>query len=214
MPIDINLLRAEKGGDPELVKKSQRERFADETLVDQVIELDEQWRKSNYKWETLKMEFNKLNKEIADKKKASKGQDKCEDLVEKSKAMKKDIEDQLADADKLDKQRNSKLNLIGNIVGPEVPVFKDEEQNAVVKKWGDVPELEVDGKTLGKLHHHEIMNLLGILEMERGQKVAGHRGFYLKGMGVMLNQALIQLGLSQLVKHNYTPIQPPYFMKS
>ena len=93
MPIDINLLRAEKGGNPELVKKSQRDRFADETLVDQVIELDEKWRKSNYKWETLKMEFNKLNKEIADKKKASKGQDKCEDLVEKSKEMKKQIED-------------------------------------------------------------------------------------------------------------------------
>ena len=47
-------------------------------------------------------------------------------------------------------------------------MFKDEEQNEVVKKWGDVPELEVDGKTLGKLHHHEIMNLLDILEMERG----------------------------------------------
>jgi seryl-tRNA synthetase len=42
-------------------------------LVDQVIELDEQWRKSNYQTESLKMEFNKVNKEIGDKKKASKG---------------------------------------------------------------------------------------------------------------------------------------------
>lgn len=48
MPIDINLLRKEKGGDPEKVKQSQKNRFADETLVDQVIELDEAWRKSNY----------------------------------------------------------------------------------------------------------------------------------------------------------------------
>ena len=88
MPIDINILRADKGGDPEKVRQSQRDRFADETLVDQVLELDEQWRKCNYKTETLKMEFNKVNKEIGDRKKASKGQDKCEDLVEKSKEIK------------------------------------------------------------------------------------------------------------------------------
>jgi len=63
MPIDIKLLRVEKGDDPEKVKasqesiervkKSQRDRFADETLVDQVIDLDEQWRKANYQMETL-----------------------------------------------------------------------------------------------------------------------------------------------------------------
>jgi seryl-tRNA synthetase len=93
MPIDINLLRKEKGGDPDAVKLSQKNRFADETLVDQVIEIDSEWRKTNYETETLKMHFGKLNKEIAEKKKASKGQDKCEEEVEKSKEMKKGIEE-------------------------------------------------------------------------------------------------------------------------
>jgi seryl-tRNA synthetase len=69
MPIDINQLRTEKGGDPELVRKSQRDRHAKVELVDEVIELDELWRKSNYKMETLKMEFGKINKAIADRKK-------------------------------------------------------------------------------------------------------------------------------------------------
>ena len=81
-------------------------------------------------------------------------------------------------------------------------------------KWGEVPELEVDGKTLGKLHHHEIMNLIDMVDLERGQKVAGHRGYYLKGVGVLFNQALINLGLATLCKDNYTPLQPPFFMKS
>jgi seryl-tRNA synthetase len=81
-----------------------------------VVALDEQWRKSNYSMETLKMEFNKLNKEIGDKKKASKGQDKCDDLVNKSKEIKAAIDAQKLEAEDLDKQRNSKLNLIGNIV--------------------------------------------------------------------------------------------------
>lgn len=58
------------------------------------------------------------------------------------------------------------------------------------------------------------MECLDLFEMERGQKVAGHRGYYLKGNGVLLNQALIQYGLKTLVDNGYTPLQPPYFMKS
>lgn len=48
---------------------------------------------------------------------------------------------------------------------------------------------------------------------KRGSKVAGHKGFYLKGPGVLLNQALINYGTMFLSKHGYTPIQPPFFMR-
>lgn len=82
------------------------------------------------------MEFNKINKEIGDRKKASKGQDKCDDLLEKSKEVKKQIENQEKEADDLDQKRNQKLNLIGNILSENVPVFKDEDNNEVVTKWG------------------------------------------------------------------------------
>ena len=123
MPIDINLLRAEKGGKPDEVRLSQKNRWANEQLVDEVIDLDEQWRKSNYKMETLKMEFGQTNKEISKRKKESKGADKCEDLVAKSKEQKAGIETQEKEAEELDKKRNAKLNLIGNILSPNVPVF-------------------------------------------------------------------------------------------
>jgi len=114
----------------------------------------------------------------------------------------------------LDADRTAKLNLIGNVLGDKVPIFKSEDDNAEIKKWGTVPDMEIDGKTLGKLHHHEIMNLIDMFDMERGQKVAGHRGYFLKGDGVMLNQALINFGISTLYNAEYTPLQPPYFMKS
>jgi len=183
MPIDIKLIRT----NPDLVRKSQRDRFKDETLVDQVLELDEQWRKSNYKTETLRKEFGEINKQIADRKKASKGKDKCEDLVEKSKEHKPKITAQEEESDRLLAQRDAKMNLIGNILGDKVPIFKDEDDNEEIKTWGTLPEMEIDGKTLGKLHHHEIMGLLDMVEFERGQKVAGHRGYFLKGVGVLFN---------------------------
>lgn len=49
--------------------------------------------------------------------------------------------------------------------------------------------------------------------MERGSRVAGHRGYFLKGVGVLLNQALINYGLKTLIEKGYTPVQPPFFVK-
>ena len=80
-----------------------------------------------------------------------------------------------------------KLNTIGNIVHPSVPIFNDEEHNEVVSTWGVPSTLKVDGKSLGHLHHHEVMQMLDIVELERGAKIAGHRGYFLKGAGVLLN---------------------------
>lgn len=57
------------------------------------------------------------------------------------------------------------------------------------------------------------MECLDIVDFKRGQKVAGHRGYFLKGDGVLLNQALINYGLTFLSSRQYTAVQPPFFMK-
>jgi seryl-tRNA synthetase len=72
--------------------------------------------------------------------------------------------------------------------------------------------MKIDGKP-GSAHHHQILEWIGGYDPERGVKVSGHRGYFLKGYGVLLNQALVQYGLQFLVKKDYTPIQPPFFMK-
>lgn len=105
------------------------------------------------------------------------------------------------------------LGKIGNIVHKDVIISQDEALNKVVRTWGTPSTRVADGSECGKLRHHEIMQCLGILEMERGSRIAGHRGYYLKGLGVMLNQALINYGLSKLYTGGYTHVQPPYFMK-
>ena len=67
-------------------------------------------------------------------------------------------------------------------------VAPTEDGNQVVRTFSEPPkDLIVDGSALGKLHHHEVMTCLNIVEFERGQRVAGHRGYYLKGIGVLLN---------------------------
>ncbi len=54
--------------------------------------------------------------------------------------------------------------------------------------------------------------MIGGYEQEKGTAIAGHRGYYLTGYGVLLNQALISYSLSFLVQRGFTPVQPPYFM--
>ena len=68
--LDINLFREEKGGDPEIVRESQRRRYASVEVVDEVIALDKEWRSKKYDLDQELKAFNKLNKEIAVKRKA------------------------------------------------------------------------------------------------------------------------------------------------
>ena len=140
-----------------------------------------------YEVDNLRKDLGVISKTVAQKMKESKGADKCEEEKAQANAVKERIEASEKLLDEIDGERTKKLNTIGNLVAADVPVSKDEANNAVVAKWGEIPALKVDGKTLGHLHHHEIMQCLDMVEFERGQKIAGHRGYFLKGVGVLLN---------------------------
>ena len=63
------------------------------------------------------------------------------------------------------------------------------------------------------LSHHEVLARIEGYEPERGAKIVGHRGYFLKRWGVYLNQALINYGLEFLEREGgYTPLQTPQFM--
>lgn len=100
---------------------------------------------------------------------------------------------------------------MGNILHESVPVSKDEAENAIVRTHGGQPRpaLPAEGEVL---HHHELLHMIDGYESERGVKTAGHRAYFLKGPGLILNLALIQYGLEFLRSRGYTPVQPPFFM--
>lgn len=105
------------------------------------------------------------------------------------------------------------IGSIGNLVHESVPVHQDEAFNKVEKTWGeDMPRIQITGK-LGGMHHHEVLHAIGGYDPKRGQKVAGHRGYFLRGPGVLLNNALINYGLNFLAGRNYDLVQPPYFLR-
>ena len=96
---------------------------------------------------------------------------------------------------------------IGNLVHDSVPVDDDEDNNKVVKTFG---ECTTEGKPL---NHVDLMAMTGISNTEKGTEAAGNRAFYLVGCGVLMNQALVNYALSFLVKKGYCPIQTPFFLR-
>ena len=83
--LDLLLIRAEKGGDPQKVIESQKNRFKSTELVEKSLELDKQWKEVRQKCDTAGMNLNSINNEIKKKKKESKGQDPCTELIAKKK---------------------------------------------------------------------------------------------------------------------------------
>eukprot|EP01126_Amoeba_proteus_P029668 TRINITY_DN292_c0_g1_i1.p1 TRINITY_DN292_c0_g1~~TRINITY_DN292_c0_g1_i1.p1 ORF type:complete len:458 (+),score=80.62 TRINITY_DN292_c0_g1_i1:70-1443(+) len=205
--MDIGLFRAGKGGNPDLVRESQRRRYASLEDVDKVIELDERWRKLRYESEVANKAFKDVSKEVGRLKQTNPNTDVTE-LIEKSNAFK----EASLTAGRLEsevlQQRDELLYTIGNLVHHSVPVSKDEANNEVVRIWGENRPSTPDLK-----HHHELLYMIAGYEPKIGADVAGHRGYYLTGFGMLLNQALIQYAQRFLYKKGYQPVQTPFFMK-
>jgi seryl-tRNA synthetase len=101
------------------------------------------------------------------------------------------------------------VSAIGNLVHASVPVSNNEDNNTLIRKWAP-PDHVVEKKDV--LSHHEVLTRLDGYDPERGVKVVGHRGYFLKRWGLFLNQAMINYGLEFLHERGYTPLQTPQFM--
>merc|ERR1719272_2849975 len=158
-------------------------------------------------------EINSVQKEMTAKKVASKGSDKCEtELAQKTK-LEKEEEDLKKQADSLVESRDKKLGCIGNLLHSSVPVFEDEKDNQRTALWGKPRNFTQKFGTNGFRPHFELLEMIGAVEFEAGQDIAGNRAYFLTGPGVLLNQAMINYGISFLAARGYTPVQPPFFMK-
>lgn len=212
--LDINAFLVEKGGEPEKIKESQKKRGDSTEIVDEIIAGYKDWTKIRFDLDALNKELNALQKQIGQKFKAK--EDAGDLLAQKDKlvADKKSFieQEQKADAD-----LRNKVNQVGNFVHKSVVDSQDEDNNELVRAWKpeSLAEIGPIASCTGaeaKLSHHEILLRLDGYDPERGVRIVGHRGYFLRNYGVFLNQALINYGLSFLAKNDYTPLQAPVMM--
>ncbi|KAL6044637.1 Cytosolic seryl-tRNA synthetase [Balamuthia mandrillaris] len=205
MVLDITLFRKEAGGDPDIIRESQRRRYASVEVVDEIIALDEKWRQMTFELDNLRKDKRLKSKEINEKRKA-KDKDGEEALKKEVGAISQRIKQLEVDVETTANEIKPKLSEIGNIVHESVPVSDDEANNEIVR---------INGECATKpdaLHHHELLAMIDGYSPERGVKVAGHRGYFLKGLAARLNMALITYSQDFLMKRGYTLLQTPFFM--
>jgi len=209
MTLDVLHFIHAKGGSPDEIRESQRKRGLSDEIVDEVAQMYADWVKLDYEASNLAKSVNQVQKEIAAKKKAKENAD---DLVAKKKEIDAQVEAKRKQAKEHEAAMRAKASTAGNIVGKAVPVSNTEDDNQVLRTWHpDGPNGAFEKKS-GILPHHEILLRLDAMDLDRGAKISGHRGYFLTNDGVDLNQALISYSLDFLRKKGYKKIQPPFFM--
>lgn len=97
---------------------------------------------------------------------------------------------------------------VPNITSPDTPVGKSDADNVEVGKFGTLLEFNFTPRT-----HIELGKMLDILDLERGAKISGYRGYYLKNEGVLLVMGVMMYALQKLVSKGYLPMIPPTLVK-
>ncbi len=97
---------------------------------------------------------------------------------------------------------------VPNIPDMTVPEGKSDAENVEVRKWGTIPTFDFEPK-----NHADLMTALDMVDFERGSKVAGFRGYFLKNDAVLLTMALWQVVLNHFVKKGFTPMFVPSLVR-
>lgn len=104
----------------------------------------------------------------------------------------------------VDDLNNELLKMPNTAIHPDVPVGKDESENIVLKTVWEKPTFDFEAKD-----HVTLMKQYDMLDVERGVKLAGARSYFLKGDGMLLEQAILQYTLKKLVEKWFTPMNVP-----
>ena len=204
--IDIKFLRE----NPEAVKENIRKKFQDNKLplVDEVIELDAEARKTQQEADNLRANRNKLSKQIG----ALMGQGKKDEVEEVKKEVAKQAEE-LEQLSQKETELNEKITkimmTIPNIIDPSVPIGKDDSQNVEVTKYGEpvVPDFEIP-------YHTEIMERFNGIDLDSARKVAGNGFYYLMGDIARLHSAVIAYARDFMINRGFTYCVPPFMIRS
>ena len=198
--LDLRLIREQ----PDTVRDGLRRLYADPTVVDEVLVLDETWRTLQSELQALQERRNTLSKQVSTVRDA----ETRAPLIAASKETGdgiREIEGRVAEAKAA---LDAVLLEIPNLPLASVPVGKDDADNVVTRVEGTQRQFAFDPKP-----HYDLGPALGILDFERGVKLSGSRFYVLLGAGAKLQRALIQWMLDVHEAQGYHELYPPYLVQ-
>ena len=202
--IDIKLVRE----NPELVKENIKKKFQDEklVLVDEVIELDKEFRASKAKGDELRAEKNKISKQICMF--MGKGlKEEAENAKKRVAEIAKELVELEEKEPKLQEEIKTRMMSIPNIIDPSVPIGKDDSENVEVARYGEpvIPDFEIP-------YHADIIASFNGLDKDAAGRTSGQGFYYLLGDIARLHEAMIAYGRDYMINQGFTYAIPPFMI--
>ena len=207
--LDIRFIRE----NPDAVKENIKKKFQDEKLplVDKVLELDEENRRSITEASELRAQRNTLSKQVGMLMgQAKKDPSKLEE-AEAVKAKVKANADRLAELEKRESELEDDIHklmmVIPNIIDPSVPIGPDDSANVELERFGEpvIPEFDIP-------YHTEIMERFDGIDMDAAGRVAGNGFYYLMGDIARLHEGVLAYARDFMIGKGFTYCIPPFMI--
>jgi seryl-tRNA synthetase len=200
--IDPKLIREDLESIRVLLRNRNMEKAVD---LDALQKCDVEKREHVLKIDKLRERRNALSKEIGKLKGAGKDDS---DLRQEVQGITDEMKECESEVEKLNESFNDMHLSVPNVLDKSVPVGRDEKENKVIREWGKKPSFAFTPRP-----HYDIGTELGILDFERGVKLAGARFYVYRGLAARLERAIISFMLDlHTVEHGYTEVFGPFIV--
>jgi len=189
---------------PDVVREALQKRHTTAPL-DEILQLDGRRRALLREVEERRARRNAVSREIP----RIQDQARRQALIEEMRELGKSISALEKDLREVERALRQAMLQVPNIPDESVPLGKDEGDNVVVRTWGEPRQFDFE-----PLPHWDLGPTLGLIDFERGVKLSGSRFYVLKGLGALLERALIAWMIDLHVReHGYLEIYPPFMVK-
>jgi seryl-tRNA synthetase len=190
---------------PDIVKEATRvKRVASPELVDAWLAADAARRNVQAQSDTLRAEQNKLGEQVGKLKRELRGQTSpdLEKLLAAANSLKEQQEALNSERPRLEAEAEVLMLQLPAIPDPSWPIGKDDSENVVARTWADpaYPPVRLEG---GRKDHIVLSKELGIVDFERGVKLAGSRSYVVRGLGARLYWAALRFAQEMLIQRGY-----------
>jgi len=210
--IDLKDLR----DNPDKYRDAARKKRID-VDIDRLLALESQRRQLDAQRQQLTSEKNAIGKQIGQlagqlKKASGDQQASLQEEMKKLQARPTEIKAVESELDakvaQLSPQIDEILYRVPQPADPDVPVGKDDSENVETKKWGTIRQFEFTPKS-----HIELGEALGLVDFDRGVKLAGSRSYFLLGDGALLHQAVLRLAQDMMIERGFVPMSVPVLVR-
>ena len=200
--LDIAMFRE----NADMIRADHDRRGISHDSIDEIIRLDEEWRKAQYDTDQIRRQRNSAAKGIADAKKSG-DSSRAEEILSEVADLGERIAELGAKADECLRKRDELRMRVPNILHPDVPMGEDDQKNTLHSLHGSKVEFDFEAR-----NHNELIEMNGWVDQSRGAKVAGSRFYFMQGDLARMEMALQQFSADFLIERGYTLVQPPLMM--